>query len=301
MSNSAALISVIVPTHNRPEMLQKAIKSILVQTCRNFEIIVVNDAGVDVESIISELSTGEDITYVRHDSNKGPAAARNSGIAAARGKYIAYLDDDDTYYPDHLETLIDFLQRNAEYKVAYTDAYRAFYRKKGRGYTLVRKDKWSFDFDYDDILVGNFILNAFSVMHEKSCLETVGLFDEQLSTNEDWDMWIRMSQKFEFAHIRRITAEFSWRLDGSTLSSSKRADFVRTAELIYEKNRRFAEAKPALLKLQAANLEHLKKQRYGRWLAGERVKLALVTIIGFRGLRFLYKIKLIILGFFRAQ
>jgi GT2 family glycosyltransferase/thioredoxin-like negative regulator of GroEL len=252
------LVSVIVPTHNRPDMLVDTIRSILNQSYRNFEIIVVNDGGADVEGVVHHLNRDGNITYVRHSRNRGLAAARNTGIRVSRGKYIAYLDDDDIFYPDHLETLVSFLEGSA-FRVAYTDAHRAHQTmNNGRLCVTARDLPYSYDFDYDTILVTNFV-PVLCFMHERSCIDQVGSFDEELTTHEDWDMWIRMSREFQFAHIKKVTCEFSWRQDGSTMTSSRHADFIRTTQVIYEKHEALAAGKPAVQEAKRNTLEAREK------------------------------------------
>ena len=225
------LVSVIVPTYNRPDQFIAAAESILAQTYRNLEIVVVNDGGIDIEPTVSSLNRRHSITYVKHAENRGLAAARNTGIKVARGKYIAYLDDDDLFYPRHVETLVRALE-SGEHKVAYTDAYRAHQDKKNGRYVVTKRDvPYSFDFDYDRILKTNFI-PVLCFMHERSCVEETGLFDESLKRLEDWDMWIRMSRRFKFAHIPELTCEFSWRTDGSTMSSGQAQEFVEARKKI---------------------------------------------------------------------
>jgi O-antigen biosynthesis protein len=129
--SEAPLVSVIVPTYNRPDMLAATLESILNQTYQRLEIIVVNDCGLEVENIAGWLNRQGNITYVRHACNRGLAAARNTGIKLARGKYLAYLDDDDLFYPDHLETLVTALE-GSRFRVAYTDAHRAHQEKGAR-------------------------------------------------------------------------------------------------------------------------------------------------------------------------
>ncbi len=237
------LVSVIVPTYNRPEMLVSTLQSILNQTYRNHEIIVVNDCGLDVANIVGWLNQQGNITYVRHDRNRGLAAARNTGIKLARGKYLAYLDDDDLFYPGHLETLVSFLE-TTNYRVAYTDAHRAHQEKQhGRYVTTERDVVYSNDFDPDWLMVFN-QFPVLCLMHEKSCLEEAGLFDESLTTHEDWDLWIRLSRHYKFAHIRKVTCEFTWRQDGSTMTSQKPTDFLRTLEIIYAKYQDYLQDKP---------------------------------------------------------
>ncbi|MGA1874719.1 MAG: glycosyltransferase [bacterium] len=233
-SSNLPMVSVIVPTYNRPDMLADALKSILDQSYQNFEIIVVNDAGIDVENIVTSLNHEGTITYIKHSRNRGLAAARNTGIKVARGKYIAYLDDDDLFYPDHMKTLITFLDGN-DYRIAYTDAHRAHQKKNEGKYITLEKDvPYSFDFDCQKMLRENFI-PVLCFMHEKACLDEVGLFDESLKCLEDWDLWIRMSQKFAFAHIKKVTCMFSWRTDGTTMTSGKWEEFEKARSIIAEK------------------------------------------------------------------
>jgi len=254
------LVSVIVPTYNRPDKLVEALKSIFNQTYPNFELIVINDAGADVEGLISFLDSSKQTTYVRHGRNRDRAAARNSGIKLAKGKYIAYLDDDDIFYSHHLETLVGSLE-GTDYKVAYSDAYRVHQSLENGRYNNTHRDlPYSRDFDQDEILINNFI-PTLCLMHERCCLEEVGVFDENLTTHEDWDLWIRLSRKYHFHHIKKLTCEFSWRTDGTSTTSQRQTDFLRTMQMIYEKYRDYARNKPHILQAQESNLK----------IVGERV------------------------------
>lgn len=242
---SAPKVSVIVPTYNRPESLSMAVKSILSQTYQDFEIIVINDGGVDIKNLIDDLNKEQNIIYLNHSSNRGLPAARNTGIKIARGKYIAYLDDDDIFYLEHLKTLVDFLE-TSDSKIAYTDAYRAIYKTVNGKNLLTRKEIFvSQDFDSEKLLVENYI-PVICIMHEKSCFEDTGLFDETLTSHEDWELWIRMSKKFSFGHIPKITCEFSW-IDDDVRESQRRSEFLSTLLKIYDKYYNDAEKNPKLL------------------------------------------------------
>jgi len=239
ISTSGPLVSIIMPTYSRPQMLLLALQSIVNQTYSNWEVIVVNDGGDDVENVLSTVFAGERIVYVRLPQNHERSHARNIGIKLAKGKYIAYLDDDDQYLPKHLETLVTFLEAEP-YEVAYTDAYRVVQEKeKGRYVEIQRDVPYSYEFSRDNLLQENFI-PILCVMHLRACLDRTGLFDESLNTHEDWDLWIRMSEGNPFHHIKEVTAEFSWRLDGSTTTSSRQDDFIATKAKILQRygNRR---------------------------------------------------------------
>ena len=243
------LVSVIIPTKNRPDMLIDAIRSVLGQTYRHFEILVINDGGGDVEGILSNLDADGRIVYVRLPQSRERSFGRNLGVQLAQGKYITYLDDDDRYYPQHLETLVEFLERTG-HQVAYADAYRVHQTKEHGRYVTKSKDlPYSQDFNADQILVNNFIPNL-CLMHAKACVEQVGGFESSLEPHEDWDFLIRLSQQYSIHHIQTVTAEFSWRTDGSTSTSARQPDFLRTRELIYEKYQAVSRAKPRVWQAQ---------------------------------------------------
>lgn len=248
------LVSVIIPTKDRPEILAQAVQSVLNQTFPDTEIIVINDGGIDVQNVLDPLNLKRNIIYLKHDQNLDRSAARNTGIHAASGKYIAYLDDDDTYHPSHVETLVNFLE-NSEHKVAYTDAMMAEQQKQdGKYVTIHRTVPYSLDFDNENILVNNFI-PILCLMHEKSCLDETGAFDVNLGTHEDWDLLIRLSRKFKIAHIKETTCEFVWRNDGSTTTSKNRVDFFRTRELIYQKYSQYTQGNSAIIEAQNLALQ----------------------------------------------
>ena len=114
-----------------------------------------------------------------------------------------------------MEALVSLLERT-DYKIAYSDAYRAFQHKQGDDYVISKRDTpFSSDFDYDKILIENFI-PVLCVVH-KRCFQKAGFFDENLCRLEDWDLWIRMSRHYKFAHLKEITCEFRWRKDGTSM------------------------------------------------------------------------------------
>ena len=120
---------------------------------------------------------------------------------------------------------------------------------------------YSFDFDSDQMLVHNFI-PILCIMHERSCFDKVGYFDETLRTHEDWDLWVRMSRKYKFVHKKEITAEFAWRPDGHSITSKNRPDFLKTLEIIYQKNKKYIKHKPKILEAQKKFLQQLRNEIY---------------------------------------
>lgn len=227
-------VSIIVPTYNRPHSLPVTLDSIAKQTFRDFEVIVINDGGNSAAEIIKDFSNKFCVNYIEHETNKGLSAARNTGIRAARGKYIAYLDDDDIYYPDHLETLVGFLE-GSDYFIAFTDAYRSnIIEKKGKIIEVKKDIPYSQDFDYEQIFIDN-IMPVLCVVHQKSCLEKAGFFDENLKCSEDWDMWIRISINYKLFHIKKVTCQFISRKDGASMTSASVVPKWESRAIIYSK------------------------------------------------------------------
>lgn len=250
IKNDKPLVSIIVPTFNRPHLVGNAIQSILNQTYPNVEIVVVNDCGSPVEDIIFNFNTNNSIAYTRLAKNAGLAAARNTGIRMAKGEFIGYLDDDDLFYPDHVETLVSFLQANKA-QVAYTDAYMACQSiSNGIWETKERKLIYSSDFNNDIILIRN-LFPVLCIIHEKQCIDTVGGFDESLKTHEDWDLWIRMSRQYRMHHIKKITAEYVMRKDlPLQMTTNPSSNFYETRKIIYHKYRKFANGRADVIRSQ---------------------------------------------------
>ncbi|MCC6764889.1 MAG: glycosyltransferase [Deltaproteobacteria bacterium] len=252
-------VSVIVPTHDRPDMLRTALRSILAQTYRDFEIVVVNDCGIDVQHVIEGLDHQGRVSYVRHAVNRGLAAARNSGLGVARGRFVAYLDDDDVFYPEHLATLVPLLEQRPEH-LFYSDALRLVQVRDETGYRIVARDRpYSNDFDRARLLVSN-QFPVLCAMHARSSWEAVGGFDESLTSHEDWDFWLRLSARFPFQHVASITADFTHRRDGSSMTSGMRPDFLRTAELIYDRTAADAAGRADVAQARARFLAELRAQ-----------------------------------------
>ncbi|MSU21220.1 MAG: glycosyltransferase [Pedosphaera sp.] len=247
-------VSVIMPTCNRPLMLQEAIESVLEQTFQDFELLVINDGGEDVAPLLMKLNQKGKIRYAQHSSHRGPSAARNTGISHARGKYVAYLDDDDLYLPGHLQTLVGYLEQSGS-KIAYTDGYRAQQEVHGNHYVITGRDvPYSQNFDRDLILVGNFV-PILRLMHQRVCLAETGGFDESLPAVEDWDLWIRLSRYNHPAHISEITCEFRTRKREAKVLIQSLTNLLAGTDAVYRKYEHWVADKPLVRAWQLKNRE----------------------------------------------
>jgi len=255
------LVSVVIPTFNRPDQLLSAVKSVLGQTFTAFEAIIVNDGGIDVSKLLKTLDDHR-IVHIRHEKNKGLAATRNTGIRAAKGKYIAYLDDDDEFYPDHIQTLVDKLE-NSDFKAAYTDGEKCLYEERNDELFLSSKFvEHSSEFDPLRILAQNYI-PVLCMMHEKSCLDHIGLFDETMSVHEDWDLWARLSRHFPFMHIKKTTCSYKIIQNAKkNMTTTKKLDFVKTMQQIYRKHQNSTKNIPQFTDFQYKCLMNLTQTLY---------------------------------------
>ncbi len=255
-SAAAPAVSVIVPTLDRPRLLEMALRSILDQTFEDFEIVVVNDAGAPVADVVERLGRDRRIRCVDNPIRRGHSGARNAGLTVARGRYIAYLDDDDTFRPDHLATLTAALA-DGRHAVAYSDAERA--KIGDDGAVLACDVPYSTDFDPDALLLTNFI-PMLCVLHERACVGAVAgpggaLFDESLPVLEDWDLWIRLSRRYPFIHIPRVTSRFTVRTNGSSVTTERIRAFEQTEQLLRRRyQREIARAPRALQALYQSQI-----------------------------------------------
>jgi GT2 family glycosyltransferase len=202
------LVSIIVRTKDRPKLLNRALQSISAQTYRPLEVVLVNDGGCDLDieelkDVLGDIS----LNYLRLEKNTGRSHAGNVGLENAKGEYIGFLDDDDEFYPDHLEVLAIKLMRSS-LKIVYTDAEVVFVDIVGED-EIVEKFKYIFysqEFSPDMLLIQNYIPFICLLFH-RSVFDDVR-FDESFEIFEDWKILIKLSQIYWFEHIKKVTARY---------------------------------------------------------------------------------------------
>ncbi len=173
-------------------MLQRALNSVLQQTHTDFEIIVVDDASTDGTGELLASLFPDSVTVVTKKVSAGPGAARNTGIAAARGAYVAFLDDDDEWLPEKLDLQLKLLQQDSRIGMVYCGFSRI-----GEGGALEQQVLPEKRGDiFNDLLSRNHIKGSDSaVVIRKSLLDEIGGFDDAFYTCEDWDLWIRIARR----------------------------------------------------------------------------------------------------------
>jgi glycosyltransferase involved in cell wall biosynthesis len=188
-------ISVVIPVFNAAHVLERAVRSVREQSGFAPEIVVVNDGSTDETPALLRRILAEDMKILTQ-ANAGPGAARNAGILASRGEWIAFLDADDWWLPGKLASQMSAIASDPEAAFCTSDA---MIRDAG-GHECVRKFS-----SFEDTLFLNLLRGpAFgtgSVVIRRRCFDLVGYFDPLLRTGEDWDMWLRLAAKFHGCHV----------------------------------------------------------------------------------------------------
>ena len=186
------MISVVIPTHNRADLLPRAIKSVQAQTWTDLEILVVSDGSEDDTKAVVEALAKEDsrIKFIEYFPARGGNIARNTGIDNAAGEYVAFLDDDDEFMPEKLEKQMAVMESDPEIGLVYTGV-RVIYVIEGVEYSSVPKAEGDLS---RAILLDNIIGTTSTVMARKEHLLQAGKFDVQLRALQDFDLWVRVCQ-----------------------------------------------------------------------------------------------------------
>lgn len=235
------LVSVIIPVFNGEKTIQETIESVLSQTITDFELLVINDGSQDRTVEIVECISDSRIKVFSYP-NAGQSMSRNRGIEIAKGDYISFIDADDLWTPDKLETQLNALQGNPKAGVAYswTDWIDESSQLLGKGSYNTEQGEV-----FTKILLNDFVANGSNVLIRRDALTEVGGFDPSVTPAEDWDLWLRLAARYEFVAVRspqilyRISpnsASFNvWKMEASSLQVIDKAFAVAPQSLQYLK------------------------------------------------------------------
>ncbi len=267
------LVSAVIPAYNSI-YVRDAIVSILNQTHRGLDVIVVDDGspGDAIQKICSDFP---EVRYIRQ-ANAGPSAGRNRGIREAKGDWIAFLDDDDTWLPDKIEKqlqLIGAVSAKERIGLVYTGQY-LFQDDVIFGSKVDEADGMIYPY----LLFGNFIGTCSSIIVPKHVFEKVGGYDETLICSQDFDLYLRIAREFEIYSVHEPLIRYRTRPDqiskDPTLNNSDDADILRRQKVhvdaeLFEQVRVFHRRVASLRYKEAAydSLFRLKSRRgYWKWL-----------------------------------
>lgn len=192
------LVSVVIPTYNRARLVCEAVETVLAQTYRNFEIIVVDDGSTDETE--EALGRYEGRIKYFYQENRGLSAARNTGIRNSTGCYIALLDSDDLWRQDKLALQVDYLNKHDDCGLVYTDMELLIAREGVLIEVPTTPLVLPTGYIYPQVFLRNEIFPS-TVLVRKECLEDVGLFDESLRHFEDYELWLRIARRYKIGNI----------------------------------------------------------------------------------------------------
>ncbi|MEH2068025.1 MAG: glycosyltransferase [Nostoc sp.] len=280
-------VSVIIPTYQRADLVSETIESVLAQTYTDYEIIVVNDGSTDnTREVLAQFK--DKITVIYQD-NQGLPAARNTGIMASQGRYIAFVDDDDLWLPYKLEKQIPCFESNPNIGLVYSNM--VFFKDnrvlsynmwpKGSHPPGVLQDWMLFMVDYIPVP---------TVVVRRECLDEVGLFDQTLTSCEDYDLWLRIIEKFPVHFLNELVAFY--RLSANSMSQNKErmlVNEIRVREKAFSRNPNLKKLDINLLYQvfysQYLTLAHFYIHQY----QGEKARLVLNKYRQFRGIDGIYE------------
>lgn len=206
----------IIPSYNAAHLIGRAIRSVLSQTYRQFEIIVVDDGSTDDTATVAESFRRPALQIIRHPRNSGASAARNSGLRNAGGVYVAFLDSDDEWHPEKIQKQVECFARSSPAVGLVYTGWRWIIEENGK---LVQDKLPRFRGHLHEILLaGDCVGSTSTPLIKASLLSSVGGFDETLPARQDWDLWLRLSPQCLFEFVPEILVKYY--MSGTGISGS---------------------------------------------------------------------------------
>lgn len=207
-----AIVSVIITTYCRPvQMLMRALNSARNQTYQNLEIIIVDDSPEDyserkdVSQFVLSLNDNR-IKYIAHEKNSGACVARNTGLAAANGKYIAFLDDDDEWLEDKISEQVSVIEEcDDQTALVYCNTCRI---SDSSEQWINEERELLAGYVYEKLILSNFIGSTSFPLIKTEVLRQIGGFDPLMKSAQDYDVWLRISQKYKVAYTEKVLAVY---------------------------------------------------------------------------------------------
>lgn len=277
------LVSIIIPTYNRLELLKRSVESVIAQTYENWELIIVDDCSEDGTKEYIEGLKDSRVSYYRNEMNMGPAASRNVGVSKAKGSLLAFQDSDDVWMPDKLTKTVEALLAAP---AGYAAAYHEMQEETGdmvpsRSIPLEQKDGEIFSYMLLYPMIG-----IPAAVIKKSCFDACGGFNEELKSLEDYEFFLRIARSYPILFVPEPLIHI---YDTKGSVNKRQKDKIDTE--VYVLNTMYGELasrgllhlKIAMIRLQAENYgcedyAYEKLQAYGKELkaAGEEDKAASV-------------------------
>lgn len=216
------LVSIVIPTYGRPSAIKQAIQSVVLQTYQNWELIVVDDNDPssperkETEALFNNYESNLNITYIPLPQNRGACSARNTGIEASNGQYVAFLDDDDEWYEHKLEKQIKAMQKS-DASVCYCDMYLTYDgRKKYHQHRIVENT-------HTKLLNRGFGICTSAIVVSLDALRKVNGFDTTLPSMQDYDLLLRLAESYDFIEVQEALLTYKLADDGISCNPKAKA------------------------------------------------------------------------------
>ena len=228
-----SLVSIVIPTYKRAHALEEAISSVKSQTYTHWELIIVDDncpqseERKSTENVMSQFQHEEKIKYVKHDSNQGACQARNTGLQQANGKYIAFLDDDDIWLENKLERQVKQLDKSGS-ALCYSDMNLEYQGRK-KYFKCISSNSL-----FDKLLNQGFGICTSAFLITKESLLAINGFDDSLPSMQDYDLLLRLAERFECDYIPEALLTYQLAEDGISCNPTNKANGHRAIISKYE-------------------------------------------------------------------
>lgn len=197
------LVSVIIPTFRRPDKLDRAIDSVLAQTYSDIEVIVVDDNDPDTEGrklteeVMLKYENETRVKYIKHECNKNGSAARNTGARNSDAEYVAFLDDDDVFYPQKIESQVKVLSGKDS---SWGACYSKYVVEKPNGVSIISKEHREGNLRLDALMREFYIASGSNLLVKKEAFDTINGFDESFIRNQDIEFLSRLLERYKIAY-----------------------------------------------------------------------------------------------------
>lgn len=282
------MVSIIIPAFNSEKYIRESVDSALGQIYKNIEVIVVDDGSTDnTKKVLEPYIVRNKIRYI-YQKNNGLSAARNLGIKAAKGEFIAFLDADDIFLPEKVRKQIEYLENNPKCDMNYCGIYH-FYENKPQNFFKLNYKYFSGNEVFKELLWKNFI-NPLSVVFKRETIEKYGMFDETFRRTEDWEYWVRLAwQGAKFCFLPDILAKYRINRKSMTYEKSGVLQRQKEVEIFVNLKQKMSAEKRKKYKINAVIWHHRLKLIYAYladyfsvfkkiqlWLRAKRLKTVVV-------------------------
>jgi len=232
-------VSIVIPTYNRANFLEKAVQSVLNQTFKDFELIIVDDGSVDNTKEVIKQYVEKDprVKYFYQKNSGGTSVPRNVGIENSKGSYLAFLDSDDQWLPEKLEKQVLFFKNTKDKQLGFLDCGALVINASDE--SIIAKYKLPYSYRgniFEKILKNNFILTPSGIFIKRIVLETIGKFDEDFKMLTDWDLYLRISKNYNFDFINESLFKYYVHKENIT-KTLDRKEIIKDVINLFEKHK----------------------------------------------------------------